>query len=122
MTAAERGMFPVTTAQLVVAVAVMGFLGPFAEELYFRGFLLGWLRQWMGTLPSIALSALVFAIVHPYMLMHPGASGWVMTGEVFITGILMGLWVARTGSLWSSYAVHIGYNCVVVLQLYLSPA
>ena len=122
LSAAERGMFPVTTVQLAVAVAVMGFLGPFAEELYFRGFLLGWLRQWMGTLPAIALSALVFAIVHLFMFVHPGASGWITTGEIFGVGILMGLWVARTGSLWSSYAVHIGYNCVVVLQLYLSQA
>ena len=122
LTAAEHGMFPVTTVQLVVAVAVMGFLGPFAEELYFRGFLLSWLRQWMGTFPAIALSALVFAMVHLFMFVHPGAAGWISTGEIFGVGILMGLWVVRTGSLWSSYAVHIGYNCVVVLQLYLSPA
>jgi membrane protease YdiL (CAAX protease family) len=122
LTAAEHGMFPVTTVQLAVAVAVMGFLGPFAEELYFRGFLLGSLRQWMGTLPAVALSALAFALTHLFMLMHPGASGWITTGEIFGVGTLMGLWVVRTGSLWSSYAVHIGYNCVVVLQLYLAPA
>jgi membrane protease YdiL (CAAX protease family) len=122
LTAAEHGMFPVAAVQLAVAVAVMGFVGPFAEELYFRGFLLGWLRQRMGTLPAVALSALVFALTHLFMLMHPGASGWITTGEIFGVGILMGLWVVRTGSLWSSFAVHIGYNCVVVLQLYLSPA
>ena len=121
LSAAERGMFPVTTVQLLVGVAVMGFLGPFAEELYFRGFLLGWLRQRMGTVSAIALSALVFALVHFFMLMHPGASGWITTGEIFGVGVLMAFWVVRTGSLWSSYAVHIGYNCVVVMQSYLFP-
>ena len=117
---AERVLFPTTTVQLAVAVAVMGFLGPFAEELYFRGFLLQWLRQWMKAWPAVVLSAAVFAVVHLFMLVHPGASGWVTTGEIFAVGILMGVWVVRTGSLWSSYAVHIGYNCVVVAQLYLS--
>jgi membrane protease YdiL (CAAX protease family) len=121
LTDTERAMFPTTSTELAVGVAIVGFLGPFAEEVYFRGFLLQWLRQKMNVWPAIVLSAAVFAGAHFFMLVHPGASGWVTTGEIFAVGTVMGVWAARTGSLWSSYAVHIGYNCVAVAQLYLSP-
>jgi len=116
---AEKALFPATPVQLGFAVVVMGFVGPFAEEFYFRGFLLQWLRQHMGAWPAIGLSALAFGLVHFFMLIHPGASGWVTTGEIVGVGIVMGLWAVRTGSLWSSFAVHVGYNCVVVMQTFL---
>jgi len=122
MTPAEQSFYPTTAAQLAGAVVVMGFIGPLAEEMYFRGFLLQWLRQHLGTGAAIVLSAVAFAVVHLFMLLHPGASGWVTTGEIFVVGILMALWVTRTGSLWSSYALHIGYNCVVVMQTFLFPS
>jgi membrane protease YdiL (CAAX protease family) len=120
MSPAERGFYPANLVQLGAAVVAMAFIGPFAEELYFRGFLLQWLRQRMTDVPAVALSAVAFAIIHLFMLLHPGASGWVTTGEIFAVGLLMGFWVVRTGSLWSSYAVHIGYNLVVVLQPFIA--
>jgi membrane protease YdiL (CAAX protease family) len=116
---AEQAIFPTTTIQLLLAFAVIGFIGPFAEEFYFRGFLLQALRQRMGVVPAVLVSALAFGIVHFFMLVHPGASGWATTGEIVAVGIVMGAWVARTGSLWTSLAVHVGYNCVVTLQMFL---
>jgi len=119
LTAAERALLPSTPVQLAIAVAVMGFIGPFAEEIYFRGFLLQWLRQHMGIMPSVLVSAATFGLVHFFMLLHPGASGWITTGEIFAVGVVMGVWVVRTGSLWTSFAVHVGYNCIVVMQTFL---
>jgi len=118
---AEQAMFPTTAIQLVVAFAVIGFIGPFAEEFYFRGFLLQGLRQRMGAVPAVLVSAVAFGIVHFFMLVHPGLSGWVTTGEIVAVGLVMGVFVVRTGSLWTSLAVHVGYNCVVTLQMFLPP-
>jgi membrane protease YdiL (CAAX protease family) len=55
-----------TAAPLLFLVG--GLIAPTAEELYFRGILFGYLRQW-GFWPALALSTLVFTFL------HPGAAG-----------------------------------------------
>ena len=47
---------------------VGGFIGPVAEELFFRGLIYGYLRRW-GVWPALVLSTSVFA------LLHAGAGG-----------------------------------------------
>jgi membrane protease YdiL (CAAX protease family) len=51
-------------ARIFLLFAVGGFVGPVAEELFFRGFLYGFFRRW-GILPAVLLSTLVFVLVHP---------------------------------------------------------
>ncbi len=41
-------------------------IGPVVEELFFRGFVYTYLRKF-GILPAIILSALLFALCHPYL-------------------------------------------------------
>ena len=43
-----------------------GLLGPFAEELVFRGVLFRALRARLPLVVAIVLSALAFALLHPY--------------------------------------------------------
>ena len=42
---------------------VGGFIGPVAEEIYFRGLVYGGLRRW-GFWPALALSTLMFSLLH----------------------------------------------------------
>ncbi len=78
------------------------FLGPIAEELAFRGLTFGYARstgmkvQW-----AIVLQALLFGVTHGNM---------VQGSYAFILGILMGYTVYKTGNLWSSIIIHIGFN------------
>ncbi|HXT70688.1 MAG TPA: CPBP family intramembrane glutamic endopeptidase [Vicinamibacterales bacterium] len=72
-------------------------LGPFAEELLFRGFLFGLLWRIAGWPPSaaIAMSALLFGGAHQ-MEVFPMIAGGVVLG-----------WVAyRWNSLWPAVAMH----------------
>jgi len=117
----ELAMFPATPVEFVVCIAVISLFGPFAEEFYFRGFLLGWLRRVASTPVAIVLSAVAFALVHGFMLIHPGTPGWVNSGEVFAAGLVMGVLAVRSGSLWPSYAFHVGYNTAVAVQAGLWP-
>jgi membrane protease YdiL (CAAX protease family) len=61
---------------------VGGFIGPVAEEIFFRGLIYGYLRRW-GFWPALALSTLIFT------LLHTGASGvpipQIVGGLVFAT-------------------------------------
>ena len=115
-------IFPKTPAELALGLFVIGVLAPFAEEWYFRGFLLRWLRQSMSATVAVVITAVVFALVHFFMLLQPGGAGWVSTGEVVVMALVMAAWALRSGSLWPSFAIHLGYNAVVVVHMFLAPA
>jgi membrane protease YdiL (CAAX protease family) len=61
---------------------VGGFIGPVAEEIFFRGLTFGYFRRW-GFWPALALSTLIFT------LLHAGASAvpipQIVGGLVFAT-------------------------------------
>jgi hypothetical protein len=115
-------IFPKTPFELAVGLFVIGAFAPFAEEWYFRGFLLRWLHQSMNAPAAVVITAVVFALVHCFMLLQPGAAGWVSTGEVIVLALFMGTWVLRSGSLWPSFAIHLGYNAAVVVHMYQAAA
>lgn len=51
---------------------------PIIEEIVFRGFLYGWLRERLGYVLAIVISSIAFGIVHPYSplgMLEVGAAG-----------------------------------------------
>lgn len=104
------GTLGVPPLLLVVVVAV---LPAFFEEGFFRGFLLGSLRE--AGLPPVAavcLAALLFAAMHldPYRAL-----------PVFAVGLGAGLVVLVTGSIWTGVAYHFANNALPALALALAP-
>ncbi len=90
---------------VVVIVAAVG------EELLFRGlFLRGFVLRY-GRGPALALSSLLFAVVH----LNP----WGFA-SIFLAGWLLGWLVLRCGSLWPAILVHAIYNLCSVLLLVVS--
>ena len=90
---------------VVVIVAGVG------EELLFRGlFLRGFVLRY-GRGPALALSSLLFAVVH----LNP----WGFA-SIFLAGWLLGWLVLRSGSLWPAILVHGVYNLFSVLLLVVS--
>lgn len=90
-----------------LALAVSGFLvvlaGPFAEEVFFRGFIQsGLVRRW-GPVTGLLLSAAIFSIAH--------ASVAILV-PIFVAGLLIGWLYFRTGSLWSCVWIHGAQNGV----------
>lgn len=83
-------------------------LVPAAEELFFRGYLLGALARY-GRKEAAAACALVFALMHGDVLILPHAA----------LGLLLGLIVLRTDSLLASVIVHAAYNAAIVLLAYM---
>jgi membrane protease YdiL (CAAX protease family) len=122
MSEAERALRPSTPAQLAVFVAAGALIAPLGEEFFFRGYLLAWLRSAMGAPVAVAVSAAVFAFVHGYYLLHPDAQGWIETGEVLFAGLVMGIAVLRTGSVWASFALHAAYNTASVTIALIWPS
>lgn len=114
--------------RIVTSAVVVAFL----EEWLFRGVVLGFCRQFLSPAMAIALSAILFAVLH--FLNLPSAAGegmfgphwwsgiaalgavgktipmWPYSFWAFLTlcaaGILLGWMTLRTGSLWAPIALH----------------
>ena len=84
---------------------VLVLWGPFAEEVFFRGFILAALVPSMGILGAAAASSAVFAAAH----ISPGAMA-----PIFVTGLLLSWLYLRTGSIWPSFIAHALQNLIAV--------
>lgn len=79
---------------------------PLCEEFIFRGLVFGGLRRSMGLMPSMLMSAALFAIIHPPAAMLP----------VFVLGLCTACAYDRTRSLMAPVIVHAVYNGAVLAQ------
>jgi len=94
---------------------VIGGGAPLAEELLFRGFLLGALsRASLGFFGAALVTTLAWTVL------HAGYSGFGLV-EVFIAGLFF-CWVLwRTGSLWAPIFCHALYNGSNLILLWMIP-
>jgi membrane protease YdiL (CAAX protease family) len=90
-------------AYLTAAFAVT--LGPFIEELFFRGFLYPVLAGWTGVAPAIVLQALPFGLLH-----YVQYRSWSAVLLIMLVGVVLGIVRAVTKSVGASFLVHVGYN------------
>jgi len=81
-------------------------VGPFYEELLFRGFLFPALRRYLPLVASIVIDGLLFALYHGPQL----AWSWAPMLLIFVVGSVLTIVRARTGSLGSAFLVHSAYN------------
>lgn len=77
------------------------FVGPVFEELMFRGWIIGGLREKWGDRAAIVFSAALFALIHGDL---PGMPA------LFALGLVFGWVYRRSGSLWASILVHGMWN------------
>jgi len=96
-----------TTAMLFVAMAV--FVAPLVEETLFRGYLYPMFARSFGITPAILLTGLLFG------LMHGAQLGWTWSLVAMLTmvGVLFTLVRARTGTVFASFLMHLGYNALI---------
>ena len=104
--------------QLALLLSVIGVIGPIAEEVYFRGVLLAWLRRGLWLPLAAVVDGLMFSAVHYENANHPGIEGWVLTGVIATVGLLNAIFYLRTKSLWMPAAVHMFYNSTLVMLAY----
>ena len=86
---------------LIITGLMVIVLGPFAEEVFFRGFVMaGLVRRW-GLLVGIVASSLLFSLAHGNV---------ALIIPIFVAGALLGWLYFRTGSLWGSIFAHMAQN------------
>jgi membrane protease YdiL (CAAX protease family) len=85
-------------------------IGPFVEELFFRGLLYAWMRQRLGASVCIILTSLLFACL------HGNISIIQLTG-----GILFASIYEWRRNIWAPFVVHVAANIGICVVPYLSP-
>jgi membrane protease YdiL (CAAX protease family) len=101
------------TAMLFVAMAVL--VAPLVEETVFRGYLYPMFARWIGVGPSIIVTGVLFGLMHGPQL---GGAKSLIALLTFV-GIVFTYVRSRTGSVFASYLMHVGYNSLIGLSLIL---
>ena len=84
------------------------FLGPFLEEIFFRGFAYGAFKKRLGVFWGIAISAVFFAYIHTNLASFL---------PILCLGLLLAYLYEKTGSLIPSVTVHIIHNSLSLFVL-----
>ncbi len=91
-----------------INIVVITLVGPLAEEVFFRGFLLATLVQSLGTFRGAALGSAIFALTHPIP---------AMMAPVFVSGLLLSWLYLKTRSLWPPFLAHAAQNLIAVAMI-----
>ena len=92
---------------LITTLILVGIIGPIAEEIFFRGFVLPGLVKQFGVVRSLLLSSLLFGIFH----FDPGA-----IVPTFTLGLALGWVYLKTGSIWPSVFAHGLHNSLAIMM------
>lgn len=96
-------------------LAIFGVtLAPLLEELYFRGFLYPVLARRLGMPVAVAITSLTFALVHESQLAH----AWAPLLLLFFVGVALTMARVHTGSVATSFLIHVGYNATLFTVMY----
>jgi membrane protease YdiL (CAAX protease family) len=99
---------------IVLGVAV---LAPVTEELLFRGALLRSLLRRMTPDRAVFVTAVVFGLVHA--LGDPSVGTLIALPVIMLLGVVSGYQAVRTGNLSRSVMLHMGFNTLTVVLLFL---
>lgn len=98
--------------EYILAFVSLVIVAPFAEEVLFRGYLLGKLRKIVPIWLAILITSLLFAFVH---------GQWNVGLDVFALSIVLCLLRVYTGSLWASIVLHMLKNGIAFYFLFINP-
>ena len=97
------------TAILFMAMAV--FIAPLVEETIFRGYLYPLMAKSFGVVPGIIVTGVLFGLMHGYQL------GWTLSLvlTLIFVGVVFTFVRARTGTVFASFLLHLGYNSTIAV-------
>jgi membrane protease YdiL (CAAX protease family) len=93
---------------LVLVVILITIIAPLGEELFFRGYFFGALRNWHGWLPAAIITGAVFGAI------HIGSAPIGLTVPLAFFGFGLCFLYQRTGSLYPCIALHALNNSVAL--------
>jgi len=109
----NEGWSPLKTTGSPLAFALFGILSSaanaLAEEFWYRGYFLGLLARVLKPWQGIALTALLFGIIH----IHGIPSGALGVALAAIYGAVLAIWTWKRGSIWQAVCLHFLTDMVI---------
>jgi hypothetical protein len=101
-----------------VTLLIVVFLAPFVEEVLFRGLVFGNLRLKSRTVAYVVSCAL-FALLHvwQFALVNHDITYFLVMIQYLVPGLVLAWVYDRTGTLWTSVALHAAANALSVWAL-----
>jgi membrane protease YdiL (CAAX protease family) len=96
-----------STVALVAVCVLVTVIAPIAEEVFFRGYFFGALRNWRGPWPAALVTGVVFGAIHGI-----GGTAPVFLLPLAILGVMLCIVRWRTGSLLPCIALHATNNAL----------
>ncbi len=93
---------------VILLVAIVAVAAPLFEELFYRGLWLRSLERRFGTAWGVAVSSLIFGIIHFQVYDLPA---------LFAFGLVAALLTVRTGRLGPAIWAHVAFNLTAVISL-----
>lgn len=97
----------------VIFVFFLGILVPIIEEIYFRGFVYGWLRKYFRPWVGILVSSAIFSLLH---FKSP-----VSMAAAFVYGIVLAYLYERDKTLVSPIVLHASINTLLYFVYFYIP-
>jgi len=98
--------------EFLLAFLTLVVIAPIAEEILFRGYLLGKLRKHVPVWLAILVTSLLFGLVH---------FAWNVGVDVFALSIVLCLLRISTGRLWPAMLLHMAKNGLAFYLLFINP-
>ncbi len=98
---------------VIVMTLAAGVVAPISEEVAFRGLFFPWLRERIGLIAGVAISALLFASLHGVMQLIPSLA---------VVGASLAVFYHRCGSIYPVMVAHGTFNAIMVITLYIALA
>jgi len=98
--------------EYLLAFITLVVVAPVAEEILFRGYLLGKLRKHVPLWTAILLTSLLFGFIH---------FAWNVGVDVFALSIVLCILRVSTGRLWPSIMLHMLKNGIAFYFLFINP-
>ena len=102
-----------TQSEYILAFLSLVVIAPVAEEVLFRGYLMGKLRKSMPVWAAIIITSLLFALVH---------FQWNVALDTFALSIVLCLLRLVTKSLWAPILLHAMKNGLAFYLLFINPS
>ncbi|OYX41058.1 hypothetical protein B7Y94_05685 [Candidatus Saccharibacteria bacterium 32-49-12] len=102
----------VTSTDYILAFVMLVVIAPVAEEVLFRGYLFGKLRQHVPLWGAIIVTSLLFGAVH---------GQWNVAIDTFALSVVMCLVVVWSKSIWPAILIHMLKNGIAFYFLFINP-
>lgn len=99
--------------EFTLAFLSLVIVAPVAEEVIFRGFLLGKLLKYIPSWIAVGITALLFAVAH---------GQFNVALDTFALGVVLAVLRVKTNSLWPSIVLHMLKNGIAFYFLFVNPS